>query len=194
MWGSLLALGGLWGAVVPLVHTGVLWGGPGDLDSLKPWMPLPLELAVAWLPWLGAVASKMRSARRRPPVRSSSASRDRFLLSLLIAAATLLLSIHYLVRFRWHAAEQGPALLATELGSVLSTTWFGAPVVVLAYWLGLAATAVVVRDTVEASLRQLRAGGRTAVVAGASAAIVQFVIGSSALLRYATGSPWPLLG
>lgn len=180
------------GALVPalaiICHVAALWWAPLRPGTLKPWLPWPIEALLVWLPWTSVCLWAALATPNLPPSRR--------LRDALIAGAAWLCSLHYVLRFRLPSALQdwSPERHLSELAGFFSATWQGAPWTALLYAMGWTAcatlTARVARETVA---RLPFDAGTSRRVAGLCALLV-FLIGSSALLRYATGSPWPLLG
>ncbi len=178
-------------ALVPLsaalISWGGLWCGPVRSSAVTPLLPLPLELFVAWLPFLSLCFWF---------ARAGAASRKRgeraFSYVVGVTAALAALSFFFKVRLpAWQGAWSAPRLV-TELSALASTTWRGLPLLAAAALLGWgAATAIFARAVGELLERSLPAP--LARKLRALLGVALFAFGSSAVLRYATGSPWPLI-
>ncbi len=182
-------------ALVPAVaiaaHVILLWWGPTSAALMRPWLPWPLEALLVWLPW---VSTCLWTAAPRPAPTGAASAHQR-VGDGLIAAAAIACAADYVLRFRLPAGLEGwsAGRHLSELAGELSTTSSGVPWRAFAYLLGWAATAWVL-GRVLAALAGERGAGPHAESAGRGVALLIFLFGSSALLRYATGSPWPLLG
>ena len=176
-------------AVAIAVHVILLWWGPTSAALVRPWLPWPLEALLVWLPW---VSTCLWAATSRAP---RAAGAHRRLGDGLIAAAAIACAADYVFRFRLPAGLEGwsAGRHLSELAGQLSTTASGVPWLAFAYVLGWAATAWVLARLL-AALAGERGAGPRAERAARGVALSIFLFGSSALLRYATGGPWPLLG
>jgi hypothetical protein len=172
-----------------MTHVSLLLG-PGAPTAVLPLWPV-LEIVWVWLPWAAVCAWGLL-----PAVGSSvSGGKPRTRLGLRAASlGACAVSGHYLVVFRWPYLSEGwdGERLRAEFAAFLSSTWAGAPWPALAYAVGWTATASLLARVV------LDAGAEWAVrwpaarAAALGSAGLFFVIGSSVVLRYATGSAWPL--
>lgn len=151
-----------------------------------------LEIVWIWLPW-AAVCAWGVFPGSRGAVRPGHPRGGR--LGLRAAAlGAFAISLHYFLAFRspYLAGDWNAGRLRAELAAFLSSTWAGAPWPALGYAVGWTATASLlgrVALDVAAGLapRIPRARG---IALGLVPLI--FVIGSGVVLRYATGSAWPL--
>lgn len=171
-----------------LCHVVALWWGPRHPSALEPWLPWPLEALLVWLPWTSVC---LWAALSRPQMARSQRVRDAG-----VAAVAWLFSLHYVLAFRLPGAREdwSPERHLSELAGFLSTTWHGAPWTALLYALGWSACAALIARVVAETSAALPLDRTLARRMARLGALVVFLIGSSGLLRYATGSPWPLFG
>lgn len=184
-------------ALVPssalLIHVVILWAAAYEPALLRRWLPWPLEALLVWLPWaslcLWVALPHLRT--RSPRAWKADEVRD-----ALIAMGALFCSLHYVLTFRLASARElwSPERYLSELSAFFSTTTGGAPWIALAYAIGWTACSLLVGRVVgnvsAAWAPESRLSGRL----GPIFTWLAFLIGSSAMLRYATGSPWPLFG
>ncbi len=180
-------------ALVPLVGALFfsigLWRGPEQVSAVTPFLPFLLELGLFWLPfgslcfWFAARGLGQKERTRAERVRDA-----------LVAASGAFAATGYVLAIRlpaWRAAWP-PNRFVTELFALASTTWHGLPLVAFVAVLGWAAAATVLAGAFGDLMSQTM--GRTrARVLRAGLGLGLFAVGSSAVLRYATGSPWPLI-
>lgn len=179
-------------ALVPslgaLVHVVCSWLGPSHPRVLEPLLPLFVEVVLLWLPFGSLCAWFARRSSARP-----FSERAVDVLASLGAFATAL-CYFLLVRLPAHATAWSPDRRVTELYALWSSTTRGVPLLALGTLLGWAAVVTVITG----ALADLLAGSpRLRPRARALPAVLGlalFAVGASAVLRYATGSPWPLIG
>jgi hypothetical protein len=182
-------------AVVPAVgvavHAVFLWLAPDRPSVLEPWLPLPLELLFLWFPFGSLCVWFARFSPQR--ARRSPAERG---VDVAVAVVAALTALAYLVEVRLeaHTLEWSNERLLTELFAHLSTTVHGVPLIALASLLGWGAVSTVTARALTGLARQYDSLAARASLWGAASGLLLFAVGSSAVLRYATGSPWPLFG
>jgi hypothetical protein len=166
-----------------------LWRGPEQASAVAPLLPFVAELCLLWLPfgslcfWFAARGIGPEERTRAERVRDAS-----------IAASGAFVASGYLLTIRlpaWRAAWS-PSRFVTELFALASTTWHGLPLVALVSVLGWAAATTVLACAL-GDLMALTVGRARARFLRAVLGLGLFAVGSSAVLRYATGSPWPLI-
>lgn len=179
-------------ALVPVLaifcHVVALWWGPLRASALEHWLPWPLEALLVWLPWTSVCLWAASSTRKAP--------RSQRLRDAGMAAVAWFFSLHYVVTFRFPSArgDWSPERHLSELAGFLSTTWHGAPWTALLYGVGWSACAALIARVGSETSVALPLDPKLARQIAGLIALTVFLIGSSGLLRYATGSPWPLLG
>jgi hypothetical protein len=179
--------------LVPLVGALLLsiglWRGPQQASAVTPLLPFLAELCLFWLPfgslcfWFAARRVAQKKRTRAEGVRDS-----------LVAVSGALAASGYVLAIRlpaWRGAWP-PNRFVTELFALASTTWHGLPLVALAGVLGWAAASTVLACAL-GDLMSLTVGRARARRLRAVLGLGLFAVGSSAVLRYATGSPWPLI-
>lgn len=174
------------------LHVTLVWAAPHAPALLDRWLPWPVEGLLVWLPWFSVISWAGMSPRAAAGRSMTRGDRVR---DALIALGALLCSAHYVIRFRWRGAQEEwtAERCVSELAAFFSTTWHGAPWAALAYLFGWIACAAVLARAI-GDVSDPRNFGSPLLHRGVQVVVLGiFLIGSSAVLRYATGSPWPFL-
>jgi hypothetical protein len=166
-----------------------LWRGPEQVSAVTPLLPFLLELGLCWLPfgslcfWFAARGVGQKEWTRAERIRDA-----------LVSVSGALAAVGYLLTIRlpaWRAAWTSSRFV-TELFALASTTWHGLPLIALGAILGWAAATTVFAGAL-GDLMSQSVGRARARLLRAMLGLGLFAVGSSAVLRYATGSPWPLI-